>query len=195
VPFRARRGSPRILGAMTSVVPPADDILRALRRTRQVRQFTGEAVSEADLHEILRVARWSGSSQNRQPWTLIVLRDPGLRRRIAEAAPFARHAAIAPVAIAVAMPGTNAEWETYDEGRLVERMLVAAEALGLGAGIGWATAKERPVVNGLLGVPEPAYVRSFVSIGHPTAEAAAPKSRPGTARKPLEEILREDRYS
>ena len=47
----------------------ADVILAALRRTRQVRQFTDELVSDDDLQAILDVARWSGSSMNRQPWT------------------------------------------------------------------------------------------------------------------------------
>jgi nitroreductase len=47
----------------------ADAILRALRRTRQIRRFTDEPVAEADLVAILEVARWTGSSTNRQPWT------------------------------------------------------------------------------------------------------------------------------
>src|SRR5450759_896062 len=42
----------------------AGPILRALRRTRQVRQFTNEPVTETDLSAILEVARWSGSSMN-----------------------------------------------------------------------------------------------------------------------------------
>ena len=66
----------------------ADPVLRALRRTRQVRQFTEEPVLEADLHAILEVARWSGSSTNRQPWTFIVLRDRAARERIAGLAPY-----------------------------------------------------------------------------------------------------------
>ena len=52
----------------------AGPILRALLRTRQVRQFTDELVSDDDLQAILDVARWSGSSMNRQPWTFIVVR-------------------------------------------------------------------------------------------------------------------------
>jgi nitroreductase len=53
----------------------ADPILRALRRTRQIRQFTDEPVTETDLTAILEVARWTCSSTNRQPWTFIVIRD------------------------------------------------------------------------------------------------------------------------
>ena len=96
----------------------ADPVLRALRRTRQVRQFTDEPVTETDLNAILEVARWSGSSMNRQPWTFIVIRDRADRDRLAELAPSAKRVAGAAVAIAIAMRGDNPEWDAYDEGGL-----------------------------------------------------------------------------
>ena len=94
-------------------------------------------MTDAELTEILRVARWTGSSTNWQPWTFIVLRKRADMERLAQLAPYARHVAKAGVAIAIEMPGDNAEWEAYDEGRVAERILVAAGALDLGAAIGW----------------------------------------------------------
>jgi nitroreductase len=169
----------------------AEIVLSSLRRTRQVRQFTDEPVSEDDLQAILEVARWSGSSANRQSWTFIVIRDRGVRARLAELAPNARHVAGAPVAIGIAMDGTNAEGDAYDEGRAAERILIAATALGLGAGIGWAIGPVRPQVAELLGLTPPAFVRTIVSIGHPTEAARQPKSAPGAARRPLKGLVRE----
>lgn len=169
----------------------ADAVLRALRRTRQVREFTDEPVREADLRAILEVARWTGSSTNRQPWTFIVLRDPAVRKRLAELAPYAKHVAGAATGIAIAMGGDNAEWDAYDEGRVAERILVAAGALGLGAGIGWVLEAQRPDVAALLGLTAPAFVRTIVSLGHPTDAARQPRSAPGTARRPLAELVRE----
>lgn len=167
----------------------ASVVLSALRRTRQVRQFTSEPVADEDLRAILNVARWTGSSTNWQPWRFHVLRDPVTRARLAELSPNARHVAGAPVAIAIVMPGEKPAWESYDEGRVAERILVAAAALGLGAGIGWVTSTVRPEVGELLGLVEPAYLRTVISIGHPTVEAARRKSAPGQARKPLSEIV------
>jgi nitroreductase len=169
----------------------ADPVLRALRRTRQVRQFTDEPVSEEDLQAILEVARWSGSSTNAQPWIFLVIRDRSIRERIGEEARYARYVAKAPLAIAIVMPGEDAESDAYDEGRVAERMLIAAGALGLGAGIGWTDGPEREVVGKLLGLTPPAFVRTIVSIGHPTAQAMQPRSGPGKGRKPLEELVRE----
>ena len=168
-----------------------DPVLRALRRTRQIRQFTDEPVIEADLTAILEVARWTGSSTNRQPWTFIVVRDRADRERLAELAPWARHVAKSAVAIAIAMTGENPEWDAYDEGRVAERILVAAGALGLGAGIGWAEEPERPAVAAYLDLTPPQFVRTIISLGHPSDRARQPRSAPGTARRPLAELVRE----
>jgi nitroreductase len=166
-------------------------VLRSLRRTRQIRRFTDQPVEEAALRSILEVARWTGSSENTQPWRFLVLRDGEVRRRIAELTRFARHVGHAPMAIALVMPGKDPDTEAYDEGRVAERILIAAGALGLGAGIGWAEAREQPAIGELLGVAAPAFVRTIVSIGHPTEAAMQPRSGPGTGRKPLAELVRE----
>lgn len=166
-------------------------VLRALRRTRQVRRFTAEAVADTDIQDMLEVARWTGSSENSQPWQFVVVRDPAARRRIAELSQYARHVGKAPLAIAIVMPGIGAETEAYDEGRVAERILIAAGAMDLGAGIGWAERPEQPAVGELLGVTPPAFVRTIVSVGHPTEEARRPRIGPGTGRRPLEELVRE----
>ena len=171
--------------------PSQDPVLRALRRTHQVRQFTTEPVTEADLDAVLDVARWSGSAGNRQPWTFIVIRDGAERAHLAELAPNAKHVASAPVVIAIAMRGDDPELDAYDEGRAAERILVAAGALGIGAGIGWVPEPGRPQVAAVLGLTAPAFVRTVISLGHPTDVARKPRSAPGTARRPLAELVRE----
>ena len=169
----------------------ADPVLRALRRTRQVRQFTDEPVTETDLNAILEVARWSGSSM--KPSAMDVHRHPrsgrpgpvGRTRSQRQARRRGR------VAIAIAMRGDNPEWDAYDEGRAAERILVAAGALGLGAAIGWAPEASRPQVAAFLGLTAPAFVRTIISLGHPTEAAQQPRSAPGTARRPIAELVRE----
>ena len=169
----------------------ADPVLRALRRTRQVRQFTEEPVDDEALQAILEVARWTGSSQNQQLWTFLVVRDRAIRERIGEVTRYARYVGKAPLAIAIVMPGEDLETDAYDEGRAAERILIAANALGLGAGIGWTDGEERAIVGSLLGVNPPAFVRTIMSVGHPTEAAMQKRSGPGTGRRPLEEFVRE----
>jgi nitroreductase len=171
-----------------------DVVLRALRRTRQVRDFRPDPVPDELLEELLEVGRWSGSAANSQPWTFIVVRSRERLDRLAELAPNAHHLQRAPLAIAIAMPGEKPEWDAYDEGRVAERILVAAGALGLGAGIGWAVPSKRPAVAEYLGLTPPAYVRTLISVGFPSEAALARKSPRGKARKPLADLVRYERF-
>jgi nitroreductase len=174
--------------------PEATAVLRALRRTRQIRDLRPDPLSDDMLGEILEVARWSGSSTNWQPWTFIVIRDRERLAHLAELVPNAQHVGRAGAVIAIAMPGEKPEWELYDEGRVAERLLVAAEALGLGAAVGWAFGPRRAQVSEFLGLTGPRYVRTLVSVGHASDAAKAPKSAPGSARKPLADLVRYERF-
>jgi hypothetical protein len=82
----------------------------------------------------------------------------------------------------------------YDEGRAVERILIAASMLGLGAGISWIRQGVHGEVAGLLGLPESMTVRTVVAIGHPSDEARRPKSAPGEGRRPRDEAVFSDRW-
>lgn len=173
------------------------DVIRPLLRTRQVREFLPEPPPDGVLHAITEAARWSGSSQNTQPWRFLLIRD---RERIAQlhdiGLPQTRSLATAPVIVAVALPvetGSKVS-NAYDEGRAVERMLIAATMLGIAAGIAWIRPDVGDRAREILGVPDGWLVRTVVAIGDPTAAARAPKSAPGTARKPREETVFEDRW-
>lgn len=183
---------------MTTTDPPAThERVRPLLRTRQVRDFTDEPPTDAELEAITEVARWSGSSQNKQPWRFIVLRDPATLRAVADAGlPSTRALTTAPAAIAIVMPATQERQVSfaYDEARAAERMLIAAGLLDLAAGIAWVRPDARDTVRGLLGVPQDRMVRTVVAVGHPTAAARQPKSAPGQARRPREETVFAERW-
>lgn len=181
-------------GAMSD---PTLAAIRPLLRTRQVREFLPDAVPDDVLHALTEAARWSGSSRNVQPWRFLVVRD---RERIAAlhdaGLPQTRALETAPAVIAVALPDeAGAEvWHAYDEGRAVERMLVAATMLGAAAGIAWIRSDVADRARSILGVPQGWTVRTLVAVGTPTDEARAPKSAPGAARLPREEVVFEDRW-
>ncbi|HEX7472657.1 MAG TPA: nitroreductase family protein [Candidatus Limnocylindrales bacterium] len=174
---------------------PGRPLLRTMRRVRSVRSFRPDPVPDALLTEILEVARWTGSGSNRQPWTFIVVREPATLGAIAAASPNVGHVAGAAAAIVIVMDGGMPEIETFDEGRVTERILVAATALGLASAIGWIMSGGAAAVGALLGVPEGRRVRTLVSLGYPTEEASRPKSAPGAARRPLAEMVRFERFS
>lgn len=60
------------------------ELAEAMRTNGAVRTFTDEPIAPAVLHRILDNARFAPSGGNRQPWRVIVVRDPGLRRELAD---------------------------------------------------------------------------------------------------------------
>jgi nitroreductase len=181
---------------MTEPASPAD-VLRPLRRTRQYREFEPTPPTAEELDAILDVARWSGSSQNTQPWRFILITDAAALRRIHEAGlPQTRGLATAPAAIAIVLPNEPGKelGRAYDDGRVAERILIAASMLGLGGGISWIRGDAVAVVADTLHLPADRMVRTIVQIGRPTAAARAPKAAPGTARLPREDVVFRERW-
>jgi nitroreductase len=171
--------------------------VRPLLRVRQFREFLDQAVAASELDSIVDVARWSGSSANSQPWRFVVLRDRATIKRIADAAmPQTRALLTAPAAIAIALPGStdHAVSHAFDEGRAAERILIGASLLGLGAGISWILPERRDAIRAILGLPGDRFVRTIVAVGHPTEAARRPKSAPGAARLPRNEVVFEERW-
>jgi nitroreductase len=177
----------------TTPSPSAHDVVRPLLRVRQIREFTPDPPTDAELDAIVDAARWSGSSTNSQPWRFVTIRDRGVLDRLHEAGlPQTRSLKTAPAAVAIVLPDDDhALSHAYDEGRAAERILIAANLLGLAAGIAWITTKVRPVVAELLRIPDGRFVRTIVVLGHPTEAALAPK---GQGRLPRNEVVFEERW-
>src|SRR5947207_1734381 len=99
----------------------SDDLLKFLRRLRAVREYTTEPVTQEAIEDILEVGRWSGSSGNRQMGEVVVVRDPEVRSKFGDWG--ARPAATAGVVFLLV---TANDASAFDEGRLAERLLLAA---------------------------------------------------------------------
>jgi nitroreductase len=179
-----------------STEPRVRDLVRPLVRVRQIREYAPEPPTDEELAAIADAARWSGSAANQQPWRFIVIRDPKVLSRLHEAGmPQTRTLRTAPAAIAIALPnGDNLISPVYDEGRAAERILIAANLLGLAAGIAWIRKDVARLASELLGLPADWFVRTVVAIGHPTEAALRPKSEPGKGRLPRDQVVFEERW-
>ncbi|MBA2595659.1 MAG: nitroreductase family protein, partial [Chloroflexia bacterium] len=109
-------------------------VTREIRNVRQARLYEPNPVPEEIVHELLEIARWTGSSRNTQPWEFIVITDPEQLRQISQVRTPINWVAGAPLAIAIVLDGENPLSEAFDEGRVTERLLIGARILGLGGG-------------------------------------------------------------
>ncbi len=171
----------------------AADRIAFLRSLRAVRSFRPDPVPQEVVDDVLEVARWSGSASNRQPWELVVIREKETLEALARLEGYASHLAGAPLGILLVMAGDRPTQETYDEGRLTERVMLAALAHGVGSSVGWIVGGGRDAAREILGVPEGRMVRTAISLGYPD-ESPRRATGPGQVRKPLSEIVHEERY-
>ncbi len=172
-------------------------LIALLRGLRAVRQFRPDPVPQEVVDSVLEVARWSGSAGNQQPWELVVIRKRETLQALAKVEGYAGHLAGAALGIVLVMSGEpgQVEQETFDEGRLSERMMLAAAAYGAGSSIGWFKEEGRAAVKKMLGIPEKKLVRTAISFGYPDEEARRVRPKRAHARRSLSEFVHEERYS
>jgi len=188
------RGRP----AAHSVQSTPMDAMKNLVTAYSTREFLDRPIAEDTLKDMLRAARWCGSSRNSQPWNVIVIRDRATLRALAEIIPYGKHMASAPMGIAFAIEGAG-RGQSLDAGRISQNVMLAANAHGVGTCISTIADDERDrQACALLGVPDGWSVRSFLSIGYPRPrtpeEAAAAKARPNRGRKPYAQIVSYERF-
>ena len=166
------------------------DLLKIMRSLRAVREYTAEPISEQTINDILEVGRWTGTSSNRQPTDVVVIRDPEVKKKMGDWG--ARPAATAAVVLLLV---TRDDVIAMDEGRYAERLLLAAKACGLGSCLATLKNEGPEEIKQLLGIPDDRRARAVVAIGHTDLEArrALPK-RPNAGRKPMSEFAHWDRY-
>ncbi len=142
-------------------VENAQNVIALLKSLRAVRQFRPDPVPQEVVDAVLDVARWSGSASNQQSWEFVVIHNQETLRALAALEGFAAHLAGAALGIVVVMAGDQGqvEQETFDEGRVSERMMLAAAAYGVGSSIGWFKGRGRAAVKQMLGIPRTEILR------------------------------------
>ena len=180
-------------------------LLTALRNRRSISKVSPEEPPEKLIRTMLEAATWAPNHFLTEPWRFFVLRGDA-RARLGEAMgevaaareddPVMAEAARtrmaqkplrAPYVIAVAVEPDSRE-KVFDIEEIAataaatQNMLLAAEALGLGAiwRTGWAT--YTPQVRDFFGLSERATVLGFVYVGYPAVPA------PKRVRKPVDDV-------
>ena len=60
------------------------DLYQAASTLRAVRRLKSDPIPEATLRRVLQAATWAPSGGNRQPWQVIAVRDPAIKRQLGE---------------------------------------------------------------------------------------------------------------
>jgi len=179
------------------------DFLELVKRRQSTRKYdTSRAIEPEKIRQIIEAARLSPSACNAQPWRFIVVDEPELKNKVADAASarllgmnhFTKQA---PVHILIVEEKVNftsgiggmikdKHFAYVDIGIAAAHICLAAESLGLGSCIlGWFNESK---IRKLLNIPESKRVLLDIIIGYP-AEDVRPKKR-----KPSEEVVSYNSY-
>jgi nitroreductase len=168
------------------------DVFEAIKARRSIRSYQDREVEEEKLTQVLEAGRLAPSASNRQEWKFVVVRDKGLRKKLAEAARGQAFVGEAPVVI-VACAAEHAHVMScghpshlVDVTIAIDHMTLAARELALGTC--WIGAFDQPKVRDILGIPGTVEVIGLLPLGYA-------KSWPGAKpRRALEEVVCYDRW-
>lgn len=153
-------------------------MLELIKKRRSIRRYTGEPVSDADVKALLEAAMAAPSADNIQPWEFVVVREEGLRQRLAQTHPWSRMCAGAPVVFVVCGHGRRSDHWVEDTSAATENLLLASAGLDLGAV--WVMVYPQPRyeehVRNVLSIPRGLRVLCLVPVGHP-AESKPPHTK------------------
>ena len=161
--------------------------LDVIMSRKSVRTYTDQALSDAQIETLLRAAMAAPTGMNAQPWRFVVVRDQAVKNELA--GPRGGMVAQAPCVIVVCGETTmsrppfgqqgggdapameNPLW-FEDCAAATENLLLAAEALGLGAvWTGCYPLPDRqPAVKAALGLPENVEPFAVVPVGYPAGD-------------------------
>jgi nitroreductase len=170
-------------------------VAELMRSVRQARQYRPDPVPDEVVTELLEVARWTGSARNTQPWHFILVDDKEQLRQLSQLRTPINWIAEAPIGIAIVLDGASPGSEGYDEGRVAERILIAAHDRGLGGGVAfYGDAALQEQAKRILGIPAERTARSIVMIGR-VRSVKDPRPNPAAGgRKPLAEVVSRNRF-
>jgi nitroreductase len=154
------------------------NVLDLIKKRRSIRQYTDQAVTDNQIRQLLEAAMAAPSGSNIQPWEFVVVKDPDIKRQLAQTHTWSSMAADAAVVFVVCGNERASHHWVEDASVATENLLLAVTALGLGAvwvGI-HPNADREAHVRRVLDIPEGIRVLCLVPVGHP-AESKPPRTQ------------------
>jgi len=180
----------------------AKDILHLIKSRQSDRKYSNIPVEQEKLNRIIEAGRMAPSACNAQPWKFVIITEPDLVAKVADAASAAllgmnTFVNQAPVQIVIVREKPNLtskigasikdkDYSLIDIGIASENICLQARAEGIGSCmLGWFDEKK---VKKLLGVPKNKRVELIITLGYSLSDQREKR------RKPSEETVSYNKY-
>ena len=165
------------------------EFYEVISKRRSIRAYKKNTVEDSKLSRILNAARLAPTAANRQPYSLIVVKDEETKQKLKDAYSQEWFFTAPVIVCACALP--DDAWKRNDGKGYVDvdvaiamdHLILAASAEGLGTC--WIAAFKPEVVREVLNIPDNMEPLVLTPLGYPET---IPEP---TFRKPLEEMVRE----
>ena len=169
------------------------NVSEAIRMKRAVRQFSDQPLTDDSVATILKAGRRAQSSKNTQPWHFIAIKDEATLEALSGTGTNAGHLAGAALGIAILTPDPAERFSIMlDAGQAAAYMQLAAWELNIGSCL--ATIYDHDAARQLLGYPPKMHLYIAISFGYPVDEAYLTTPPQKGGRRPLDEIVRWERW-
>ena len=147
-------------------------VLENIHQRKSVRDYTTQPVEDEKTNALLEAAMAAPSGKDTRPWHFVVINDRARLDSMAAELGNAKMLAKAPMAIAICGDSTVSSYWYLDCSLAGENLLLAAEALGLGAV--WTAAfpyeDRMEVVRRHINLPENILPLCVIPIGYPAGD-------------------------
>src|SRR6056297_2470883 len=156
-------------------------VMDVIRNRRSIRKYEDRDVDADTLNALLDSVRWAQSWANTQCWEVVVVRDQGVKDRMAEAVlkgnPAQKSVSDAPVVLVLcaklqssgyykeAVTTKFGDWFMFDIGIAAQNISLCAESMGLGTVV--MGLFEHDKIADILGVPGGYEVVTMMPVGYP----------------------------
>lgn len=162
-----------------------------IKQRVSIRKYTQDPVPEEKINYVLEAARLAPSWKNKQCWKFILVKDPEVKKKLAEASNLRWLSSAPLIIVGCADPedsGKKGDQHYYmmDMGITMDHLILAATEQGLGTC--WVGLFDEKKAKDALGVPDEMRVVAMTPLGYPD-ESPAPGQR-----KILSEIVFKEKY-
>ncbi|MCF8369594.1 MAG: nitroreductase family protein [Bacteroidales bacterium] len=178
--------------------------IELVKSRQSVRKYSTEKIEPEKLQRCLEAGRLAPSASNSQPWTFVVIDDPGLKEKVAlqtfsSVVSFNKFVVEAPVLIALILEPPKLitqiggaikrkKYPLIDIGIAAEHICLQASEEGLGTCmLGWFNQKP---IQKLLNIPKTKNIGLIISIGYPVKDYPLRIK----TRKPYDSVVRFNSY-
>ena len=172
------------------------ELQEAIKGRRSIRNFKKQNVPEETIAQLIEAASYAPSAGNIQPWQFIIVKNPTVKKKLAESALNQNHVNDAPVVIVVCADEKRSSMGYGTRGRTLyciqdtaaatQNILLTAYSLGLGTC--WIGSFNEDEAKEALNAPESIRPVAMIPVGYPDEN---PRQR---GRKLLSQITHYDSF-